>query len=75
MSGLERRFSDSWPTPDYSHNPAYWFESSRVWLGDILPVLIKYKYYQVKRDQTALWTGYAHDVIERIERWLDRHGF
>jgi hypothetical protein len=77
VSSLERRFGAGLdrPAPDFSRHPAYWFECSRVWLYDVLPILVKYKYRQIKRDQIALWTGIADDVIEGIYQWLDRHGF
>ena len=73
MSSLERRFGGSLPALDYSRYPEYWFEYGYVWACDILPILVKYKYRQFKRDQIALWTGLADDVIEGICRWLDRH--
>ncbi|ACU71140.1 hypothetical protein Caci_2221 [Catenulispora acidiphila DSM 44928] len=75
MTSLERRPRAGPPTPNFSHSPTYWLEYSRIWVRDILPILAKYKYRQIKRDQIALWSNLADDMIDGINRWLDRHGF
>jgi hypothetical protein len=54
---------------------AYRVQLSRIWLADILPVLVKYRAIQLGRDLRAEWYALLDASEERIEAWLDRHGF
>jgi hypothetical protein len=54
---------------------AYRVACARVWCVDILPVLLKYKALQLGRDVRAEWRSLVADTEERVDAWLDRHGF
>ena len=54
---------------------AYRVQYSRVWLADILPLLVKYRAIQLGRDLRVEWNALLDAAEERIDAWLDRHGF
>lgn len=54
---------------------AYRLRYSRIWLADVLPVLLKYRAIQAGRDLRAEWYALLDAAGERIDAWLDRHGF
>lgn len=75
MSSLQPRNSYGRPVRPVTEMAAYRVACARVWCVDILPVLLKYKALQLGRDVRAEWRSLVADTEERVDAWLDRHGF
>jgi hypothetical protein len=73
VSALEHRGGrEPWPPlTTFAYQARY----TRIWLADVLPLLVKYRAIQLGRDLRGDWYALLDAAEEKIDAWLDRHGF